>query len=552
MDHLVCTSPINVLHYLFTLDVANGEFLQNCSCQTDLLQSAAKMIRSELDRPSPSSTAGTTFPMSACFKPTTPRLEQYFRMGLQKGFVSELAENLFMLTYNASSNLSENEPQMFTLKVLCLSSKPMSLNCKDGPAVYLYSVPASQQNPDSVVISVSNISAHAGAQAHLVCQSYRMVWTQDNLNDRQRVLHWDLYSSQRIPRMERLLDMFSAGEMRIYSGENQDRLFISKSAFQDGNFSLVIKDVSMNDQGLYSCNLHHHYCHLDDTVKLQLNITRSERKVKMYWDGEKVIVVALIGSTVMLPCENWKHIWTDRHREEDQQVVHWDRQAPGISHDRADRLIDMYASGERRSYGPLFIRKKMNVSDAAFTEGDFSLYISDLTRGDEGTYSCHLHHHYCGLHERRIFHLTITDPPPKPEEPPIKTNLDSAPALGPNKVPESKVINVIIPESRLHFFQQLGYILATLLLFILLLTAVILVTRKHRRRGYGYNLKKTQGKDVNKNEFSLMPPDLIEYRKEELRIDYKNNILKERASMERTLTPKNIDLDLELRKEYCK
>ncbi|KAM4703608.1 matrix remodeling-associated protein 8 [Rhinophrynus dorsalis] len=418
-----------------------------------------------------------------------------------------------------------------------------------SPFVYLYSVPASQQNPESVVVSVSNISAHTGDEALLVCQSYRMVWTQDNLLDRQRVVHWDLLNSQGVYRGERLLDMFSAGEQRIYNGYNQGRIFVSESAFQDGNFSLVIKGVTASDQGLYSCNLHHHYCHLDETVRVQLNITKSERKVKMYWDGEKVVIVALVGSTVALLCENRDHIWTDRHREEDQQVVHWDRQAPGIPHDRADRLIDMYASGERRAYGSLFIRRKMNVSDSAFSQGDFSLFIPHLTRGDEGTYSCHLHHHYCGLHERRIYHLTVSDPP-KQEEP-RKTDLGSAPAIDSTVVRENK-INVTIQESRLHFFQQLGYILATLLLFILLLTAVILITRRHQKRGSAYNLNKPQEKEVNMKEVCLQPPDLIQYKKEDLRIDYKNNILKERAAMDKTLTPKNIDLDLELRKEYCK
>ncbi|XP_075045871.1 matrix remodeling-associated protein 8 [Mixophyes fleayi] len=423
-----------------------------------------------------------------------------------------------------------------------------------SPVAYLYSVPASQQNPQSVVVSVSNISAPSGTQAHLICQSYRMVWTQDSLLDRQRVAHWDLYSSQGAYRGERLLDMFSAGDQRIYNGYNQGRISVSPSAFQDGNFSLVIKGVLQSDQGLYSCNLHHHYCHLDETVKVQLNVTKSERRVKIYWDGEKVILVALVGSTAVLPCENWNHIWTDRYREEDQQVVHWDRQAPGIPHDRADRLVDMYASGERRSYGPLFMRRKMNVTDSSFAQGDFSLLISDLAKGDEGTYSCHLHHHYCGLHERRIFYLTVYDPPKEPpkEEEPKKTNMAPPPAIDSTIVRENKVINVIIPENRLHFIQQLGYILATLLLFLLLLTAVILITRKHRKKGYGYNLNKSQGKEVNMKEICVRPPDLIQYKKEDLQIDYKNNILKERASMERTFTPKNIDLDLELRKEYCK
>lgn len=56
------------------------------------------------------------------------------------------------------------------------------------------------------------------------------------------------------------------------------------------------------------------------------------------------------------------------------QVVHWDRQAPGVGHDRADRLVDLYSSGEQRNYGS----GKMNISSRAFTDGDFSLTVSDL------------------------------------------------------------------------------------------------------------------------------------------------------------------------------
>ena len=64
------------------------------------------------------------------------------------------------------------------------------------------------------------------------------------------------------------------------------------------------------------------------------------------------------------------------------QVVHWDRQSAGVHHDRADRLVDLYASGEQRSYGPLFLQRKMNISNQAFSEGDFSLAISDLQVGE--------------------------------------------------------------------------------------------------------------------------------------------------------------------------
>lgn len=59
-------------------------------------------------------------------------------------------------------------------------------------------------------------------------------------------------------------------------------------------------------------------------------------------------------------------------------MVHWDRQSPGVGQDHADRLVDLYASGEQRSYGPLFLQRKMNISNQAFAVGDFSLTIRDV------------------------------------------------------------------------------------------------------------------------------------------------------------------------------
>ncbi|NXE20003.1 MXRA8 protein, partial [Ardeotis kori] len=417
------------------------------------------------------------------------------------------------------------------------------------------SVPADASNPDSVVVSVLNISATLGSQAVLPCKSYRMVWTQDRLNDRQRVVHWDVYSTYYGDnKMERLCDMYSAGDQRVYSSYNQGRIFMPQNAFTDGNFSLVIKDVAESDEGTYSCNLHHHYCHLYETVKIQLAITKRAEDAKEYWDGEKPVIVALEGSTVMLPCVNRNHIWTERHSEEEQQVVHWDRQPPGVPHDRADRLIDLYASGERRSYGPLFIRQKMNITNTAFALGDFSLRISQLESADEGTYSCHLHHHYCGLHERRIYQVFVKEPVREKKVVNLTTH-NIAPAIAcfpflvssdPNVVRGHNVINVIIPESRVHFFQQLGYILATLLLFIVLLIIVVLITRKRRQRACDNTIFHCYSffrKDVNLKEFTVDTTDLTQYRSEDIRLDYKNNILKEKIEQARSFPAKNIDLD---------
>ncbi|XP_007525770.1 matrix remodeling-associated protein 8 [Erinaceus europaeus] len=410
------------------------------------------------------------------------------------------------------------------------------------------------------VVSESTVSWAAGSQALLLCQSPRMVWTQDRLHDRQRVVHWDFASpSHGSPR--RLLDMYSAGEQRVYEARDHGRLLLPPSAFHDGNFSLLIQEVEEADEGLYTCNLHHHYCHLYQSLAVRLRVTDDPLAVGAHWDGEKEVLVAALGAPALLTCLNREHVWTDRHLEEAQQVVHWDRQPPGVPHDRADRLLDLYASGERRAYAPPFLRDRVAVAADAFARGDFSLRIDPLEPADQGTYSCHLHHHYCGLHERRIFHLSVQPPaaPPPPQASPGNgSSRSGAPGPDPTLERGHSVINVIVPEGRAHFFQQLGYVLATLLLFILLLIAVILATRQRSREGFEHhqdkNLGNSKGMEMSMSEIAVVATrDLPLHRSEDIQLDYKNNILKERAGLVHCPLPaKNIDLDKEFRKEYCK
>lgn len=89
-----------------------------------------------------------------------------------------------------------------------------------------------------------NVSALAGSRVVLQCMSGRMVWTRDGVKDRQRVVHWDMYRAYPDYAMERVLDMFSAGDQRVYNSYNMGRVTLSPTAFRDGNFSLVIKGNS--------------------------------------------------------------------------------------------------------------------------------------------------------------------------------------------------------------------------------------------------------------------------------------------------------------------
>nr|XP_040059417.1 matrix remodeling-associated protein 8-like isoform X1 [Gasterosteus aculeatus aculeatus] len=402
------------------------------------------------------------------------------------------------------------------------------------PVACLFTAVSAQSDSSSVVVAGYNVSASAGSRVVLQCVSGRMVWTRDRVRDRQRVVHWDMFRASPDYAMERVLDMFSTGDKRIYNSYNQGRVGLSPRAFSDGNFSLVIKDVAMNDRGLYSCNLHHLYCHLYETVRVQLNVTKSRRKAQRFWDGQKAVYVVLLGSTVVLPCINRRNVWTDwSDEEEDQQVVHWDRQSPGVRRDRADRLVDLYASGEQRSYGPLFLQRKMNLSNQAFSEGDFSLSISDLQLTDQGMYSCHLHHHYCGLHERREFQVTV--------EAPVIQTIPPAKAL-PSEDKDTKkdesprVIKVILPDQRQHFLMPLGYILTSFLLLAFIILIIILITRRQRTRAMRSSRSHSSSED-----FEIGVTEVSACSREERRFDFKNNLLQEKVQM-KTLA-KVIDLD---------
>ncbi|MEQ2240255.1 hypothetical protein ILYODFUR_012949 [Ilyodon furcidens] len=175
----------------------------------------------------------------------------------------------------------------------------------------------------------------------------------------------------------------------------------------------------------------------------------------------------------------------------------------------------------------------MSVAEDAFTFGDFSLSISDLNPADIGLYSCHLHHHYCGLHERRIFRLTVT--PPLLREPTTSPRVFLNDELEPKteKVSTDKdnprVVNVFLPEQRGHFVQHLGYFLATFLLLAIIVFAVIVLTRRRKKRGLEYETGRSVGGNViSGGEIELDCTEMRTCNQDPLNSEYKNNLMKER------------------------
>lgn len=41
------------------------------------------------------------------------------------------------------------------------------------------------------------------------------------------------------------------------------------------NMCVCVLDVVSTDRGVYTCNLHHHYCQIHQSVQIQLNVTKS-------------------------------------------------------------------------------------------------------------------------------------------------------------------------------------------------------------------------------------------------------------------------------------
>lgn len=126
-------------------------------------------------------------------------------------------------------------------------------------------VSGQSDSSSSVVVAGYNVSSPAGSRVVLQCMSGRMVWTRDGVKDRQRVVHWDMFRANPDYAMERVVDMFSAGDQRVYNSYNLGRVSLSPTAFRDGNFSLVIKGNSHRVLSLscflFNCLLNLSYCH---------------------------------------------------------------------------------------------------------------------------------------------------------------------------------------------------------------------------------------------------------------------------------------------------
>lgn len=194
----------------------------------------------------------------------------------------------------------------------------------------------------------------------------------------------------------------------------------------------------------------------------------------------------------------------------------------------------------------------MNISADAFSLGDFSLSLHNIQPADKGLFSCHLHHHYCGLHERRIYRVILG--PSVQALPPVRSSTEAQknpartvlPADDPNTnmVEAPHVLNVILPENQTHLLHQVGYILVVFLLLLLMLIGIIMTTRHCRKKAYELDVGRNERGRMTSIELDVT--ELQPYNQEDMRLNYKNNIMKERAESNNYPSPKVIDFNREM------
>uniref|UniRef100_A0A669CHI2 Ig-like domain-containing protein n=1 Tax=Oreochromis niloticus TaxID=8128 RepID=A0A669CHI2_ORENI len=169
----------------------------------------------------------------------------------------------------------------------------------------------------------------------------------------------------------------------------KNRVDLKDRQMKDGDVSLILKDVTINDTGRYECHVF-----MTETRSWEVTSFINLRVVDP--PGQKNIT-ALSGQDVTLTCRAQKKI----------TVLKWSRADLGSEyvlqyHDNQSVPDDQHPS----------FKNRVDLQDREMKDGDVSLILKDVTTNDTGTYECGVF-----MEETRswevisIIYLTVVDPP---------------------------------------------------------------------------------------------------------------------------------------------
>ncbi|XP_039858361.1 obscurin-like isoform X2 [Simochromis diagramma] len=147
----------------------------------------------------------------------------------------------------------------------------------------------------------------------------------------------------------------------------KNRVDLQDRQMKDGDVSLILKDVTIDDTGTYECGVY-------------MEETRSWKSISIIYltvvdPPEQTIITAESGDEVTLTCR--------APNNNKIRVVDWNRD------DLGDKHVLFYRDGsfDRDDQHPSF-KNRVDLQDRQMKDGDVSLILKDVTIKDTGRYVC--------------------------------------------------------------------------------------------------------------------------------------------------------------------
>ncbi|XP_039900919.1 neural cell adhesion molecule 2-like isoform X3 [Simochromis diagramma] len=199
-----------------------------------------------------------------------------------------------------------------------------------------------------------NITAESGQDVTLTCRAP---------NNNIKFVHWS-----KAYLTSGYVYLYQEGQF-VPQGQHpsfKNRVDLQDRQMKDGDASLILNNVTINDTGAYEC-------------RVFMEETRSQELIIIIYltvvdPPEQKIITAESGQDVTLTC---------RAPNNNITAVHWSRS------DLTDKYVLLYQDGQ---FDPedqhQSFKKRVDLQDRQMKDGDVSLILKDVNTADSGTYVC--------------------------------------------------------------------------------------------------------------------------------------------------------------------
>ncbi|XP_063324939.1 coxsackievirus and adenovirus receptor homolog [Pelmatolapia mariae] len=167
----------------------------------------------------------------------------------------------------------------------------------------------------------------------------------------------------------------------------KNRVDLQDRQMKDGDVSLILKNVTINDTGTYECRVKNELDSMKLINSIDLIVVPPDQKIIPAESGQK---------SISLPC---------RAPNSNIRVVEWSRA------DLGEKYVFVYRDGQfvPDDQHPSF-KNRVDLQDRQMKDGDVSLILKDVTTADSGMYKCRVLMEETGSWEHSSIYLNV-DPP---------------------------------------------------------------------------------------------------------------------------------------------